>query len=332
MRLYELVINEAISLSKLKNPLTKEITDTIMECVHSIYDKERYVPPMVKEYTQENVSLTKLNTIIRAWLEEGLTRRLPKAIELIIDAVLNIETSVFFKDMHPSGSARGIDMDLNSSYVVRMVKEIVTEMDEYIINTLESEDKLYEWCFNCYKTANNRTLYSGYRSNLLGIVEQFVTTIIHELVHNVQHDTQFKKGRTSTEYRSYLEKDKEKFYKAVGKAYSPEGMTPEEYKIYRASPQEIAAFAHEGALKFIDGMDIDRMDLPELAQFKKDLNSKLDEPGYLLGYMDKTFDPKVKKEYPVFKRYNKLYYQEVMKYIDHVWQYKHKLAKRNQSV
>ena len=112
----------------------------------------------------------------------------------------------------------------------------------------------------------------------------------------------------NTEYRSYLTKDKKKFSSAIDKVSKGDYDTSA-YRLYRSSPQEIAAFAHEAALKLVNNIDLGQID--DFPYLRNTINQDMQ------WYMDDQFsDPKNPEEYKIFKRFHKLMYQEVIRTID----------------
>ena len=308
MRLFDL--SEAISTTTLRNPLKREIHNEILDSTHQMYYKEPKLDPQVKEEANKHVSLSKVMGIVRDWLKVELKVRISAGIESIIKAHTEIDSQVRFEDMKTGGYASTIDMAINKSHIDNIAKEICDQLYQMTLDNVENEHEIVETMFRCFKEATIRDLY-GRGSNLEKLIGGLVSVVLHELTHVIQHSQQYKKGRTSTEYRSYLEPNKEKFHASVGKMSTGDAST-EDYRLYRGSPQEIAAFAQETALHFINDMFLDEVTKPEEVQeFRQEI------PKLLNHYVNKEFsDPSNPMEYAVFKRFNKLMYQEVIRYVD----------------
>ena len=309
MRLFDL-LSEAISVTTLRNPLKKEIHNEILDSVHQIYYKEPKLDPKVKEEANRNATLSKVISPVEEWLREQLRIRVAGGIENIIKAHTGIDSQVKFKEIEVGGYASSIDMVINDSHVKDIARRIIDTMYQVTLDNTENENEIVETMFRCFKNATARDLY-GRNSDLETLLNKLVAVVIHELTHVVQHSSQFKKGRTSSEYRSYLEPNKEKFHASVGKL-SKGDASDEDYRLYRGSPQEVGAFAQEAALDFINDMFVDDMNQPEeFVEFKKEI------PKLLNHYVNKQFnDPSNPMEYAVFKRFNKLMYQEVIRHIE----------------
>lgn len=315
MRLLELFISEKISLTHLKNPLRKNIESEILDSLHQIYYKEKKLDPGSRELADREVSLSHITPQVTEWLKEQLSVRVSLAIEQVLKTVTGIDTSVSFSKMKTGGSASGRNINLSNKFVDDMADVLVAAVYDLTLDYVESEDQLVSTMFRVYKNADNHVVSSVDQN-----IDELISTVIHEMVHVVQHDAQFKIGRDYTEYRSYLDKDKGKFHDSVRKLSTGE-YTDADYRLYRGSPQEIAAFAQEAALKFINNSDIDNIE--DIAQFRKEI------PDSLRWYVEKMFNnPQDRQEYSIFKRFHKLMYQEVIRYIDRLEKRRKKEAKQ----
>lgn len=224
---------------------------------------------------------------------------------------------VLFKDIGASGGqANGIIISLSLRYIEQISKDIADYIVEHVNDYLDSNnDSLLNAFFSLvHQQARYKSIIHDSR-NLPDIIAKCTSTVIHELVHVQQHVTQHKMGRQRTEYRGYTSSIRD-FHNAIRKNHSKAPISDEErdknYRIYRASPQEMAAFAHQDALKFIQDNYIDdiiasgdQVEQGTIQGLKHYINSGLKDPA----------NP---KEQMVHNRYAKLVYQEVMRYIEHV--------------
>jgi hypothetical protein len=113
-----------------------------------------------------------------------------------------------------------------------------------------------------------------------------------------------------------VEPDKKEFRKSIHNITNQTASDRDD-KVYRASPQEIPAFAHQVALKIADNIRID---------YGNNIPSKVEINRWIEGYIEKQFkNPKDPKEFNVFKRFHKLVYQEVMRYLE---RYKNRVMPR----
>jgi hypothetical protein len=296
-----------INTTALRNSLKREINSQMLDSTHQMYYKEPKLDPEIKAEENRENNLSKTPKIVAGWLEKDLSVRVAAGIADIINAYTDLQSKVEFTETKVGGSASGINMEISDNRVKALTKEIVECMYSYTLDTLENKTSIVETFFMAFKKADVRTLYSG---NLENELDRLVSVVLHELTHIIQHSAQYKQDRKGpTEYRSYLEPDKTKFNAVINKMHKGEELTPYEYKIYRASPQEIPAFAQEAALGVLNDLDIDNVtDLKELRKLL---------PDNIRAFMDHQFNnPSNAKEYAVFKKFHKLMYQEIMRYVD----------------
>lgn len=314
MRLYEL-LNEAISLTHLRQPLIEAINEQLIYCTTQMGYKEKLVPADVREKAIKDVSLSGINKVMTPVLFEMMKQMVAHAIEDTIRKDTHIPCSVEFQKLKTGGHASGLDIVINSDVIQSLAEDMLEKVYQVTIDSLDSEENLVPTFFKICRTISEYISRRGLDRDVERNVENLVSVAIHELVHVVQHNQQFKKGRYSTEYRSYLSKNSKDFYSSINKIHNSEH-NDKDYRLYRGSPQEIAAFAHEAALKFIKDIDIEYIE-----EYKKDL------PRELEHYIERMFnDPKNAEEYKVFKRFNKLMYQEVVRYIEHIEKKKAQVA------
>ncbi|MGZ8924350.1 MAG: hypothetical protein ACXW2E_00570 [Nitrososphaeraceae archaeon] len=156
------------------------------------------------------------------------------------------------------------------------------------------------------------------------ILKTIANTCIHELVHVVQDYKQSHRTKQGhyPEYRSYLTKHKKEFAKAVEAVLSD--VTEQDSMIYRASPQEIAAFAHNMAIDLID-IATDDTPIDEMRS-KNEVNGAIINLDDIIKYSGNySASPKFKQylifnnkknpqHYKIYKRFMKRVYQEIMQY------------------
>ena len=219
----------------------------------------------------------------------------------------------FRSNMTANGSATGLSISLNE----RMITEISAVVSNFIkqeykqnVNTKDS-GSIADHFYKIVSNIANRPKIILEDPTLQQIIHKWANTMTHELVHVFQHAEQYKKKRISTEYRSYAEKDPAKFQTAVRRL-----TTPDDYKIYRASPQEITAFAHNIASQILKN-----------TKFRsKILWGDLDQSNYSKIISDYVaehlkYTPEQRKntnyiERKVFNRYVKQVYQILQHYVE----------------
>jgi hypothetical protein len=100
---------------------------------------------------------------------------------------------------------------------------------------------------------------------------------------------------------------KDKFNKVIDDPESAGIDDTEAYKLYRASPQEMAAFANQDALKFIKDNKLNVQGATADAATMAKLQN------YLGNYFKDRENP---KEYKLLKRYGSLVYKAVADYLN----------------
>jgi hypothetical protein len=166
-----------------------------------------------------------------------------------------------------------------------------------------------------YKELADETITEFRKDIFTKVVQEYVdkcaSIFIHELVHAKQHAVQLAKGipAKNLDYRSYIKTKelptKEKFQNMVA---TPDALDdPLNYKIYRASPQEMAAFANQAAAKFIKDNKLN------VSGAKADAATMAKLQNYLGKYFK---DRDNYKEYILLKRYGNLVYKAVADYLN----------------
>jgi hypothetical protein len=255
----------------------------------------------------------------REYIEDALVRQLKQSIPIHLknnlrDALgTDAVTGIYIEPVKDSAafvSNRSITLD------VKPVKRLATAAMHEVVDILYDNYDSGERAKGFYKATKEigdgdrfywREIY--YKTNKT--VEQYASTILHELVHVLQHTAQHKKGRRHRdfEYRSYLDKHKGEFRDLVS---APHDKDDRYFNLYLASPQEIAAFAHEAALRLIKDYSFDQIDSIE-GFYKVDASDIVDYVNQITSNRFK--EPKTRQEQLVKRRYITLVYKEVQSYI-----------------
>jgi hypothetical protein len=232
----------------------------------------------------------------------------------------DVNLTVAFEPTDPNvkGLADNTEIILTDRYVKKLSGRILDKVEDSLIASY-AVDEWVDATFFTFKMlgSQDRYLTGLILDNAIPLINAIVSTTLHELVHVLQHHRQFQKGRTDTEYRSYLDKKKGEFSALHNK--DKDNMSDEEkvryHNLYLASPQEMGSFSNEMALSFIRDADIRHATSEkEIASISSD-----EITTYVRKYIHNRYsDPKNQKEYAVFKRYAKLVYQEVQRYIEKI--------------
>lgn len=308
MRLVRILgtLHEAVSVSHLKNPLFNVYAKAVTAAVNSLDQQIESVSDKAKDSYRQTGSPRVLIQTLKPILIQELDTSLSSALRRVVKRELKETIQVEFIQLGSAlGTATGLTLSLSTEFLKKLA---VACFNDILDSTGDDSDPVSGFfdTISRYETSNAQTPAIG------ELLHTMVNTTVHELVHIVQHARQFAKGRTGLEYRSYLMPDKSKFHDSIRKM-SDVGPSTDDYKIYRASPQEIPAFAHEAALAFIRDANIDKLASEEESPVR--LINQL--PNMLQGYTDIMFDkPETPSEYKIFKRFGKLLYQEVVRYIE----------------
>lgn len=155
------------------------------------------------------------------------------------------------------------------------------------------------------------------------LVAALCNTFIHEMVHGKQHTYQINRGRNKLMYRSRLSDPKLRQgandeFKVLSLQHNRTPSTPRSarwYKLYKASPSEIDAFAHNIAGEVIATIS----HLPSAAFIEQPAKiKKIIESGivyYTKKHAGKSLSQDDPKEAAVINIYLKKVYQEVSSYI-----------------
>jgi hypothetical protein len=305
MRLYQ--ITEAISLTKLDKPLTDIFNKIIVGSVNRMGDKKYTIDSQDRAEAIRDVSLSNIIPKLDQWFLDTIERNIESLASQLFSKELNTDVTVKFADIKPGGYADGLNIVINNKSTKAIAKSVANSIFDGSLDRLESEADIFDNYFRyCEKYTQDDLDYVGIESDISGVV----STMIHEAVHIAQHSAQYKKGRSQTEYRSYLEKDKNKFYHGVNKMIAQTGDAPtdKEYEAYLASPQEINARSQQAALEFLRASFDAGMSIDEIRQ-----SATID----LRHYMEDRFKkPTDKKLYPIYKRFARQTYQEVIRVLD----------------
>ena len=332
MRIQEL-LSEAISVSSYDKPIElaikKSILGTLSELT-DLYGVYKAAESDFNDYTASDQEFTKLLTMEyeQHLIVADFASDVKNTINQRIGSV--VVEKIYFKKLKPgvSGQAPGRFIELSRNYLKEIAKLVIESLVSMTNSNFDHQDHSTGFFSLCEEAAHgNRYVVETINQSIYETVYKLVDTIIHELTHVLQHYPQLVKGKQDTEYRSYLDRKKGEFNKLhrsdIGDQRSERWLN-----LYYASPQEMAAFAHNAALYIIRKYGIHRATDPNIFyNVKPDniidgINTIMDK--YSMG--EYFSNPKTAKEQQIRNRYIKLVYMEVQKYI------KEKLASLQKAV
>ncbi len=310
MRINEVIV-EAISLTQYESTVEEAIKDGVYQAMSEIPSAKGFFPQ--EEKLAKQAQLTPLLQKLKDILSVRLSEKIANSIRIKISRELgkDLALSIKFDKTAPTINAYvdKTEMVISDRYTNKLAKEILESIRTTVLDNY-AEDQLVDGLFFTIKLIGSRDQQTS--SYVFGDSEQTINSIVddvlHELVHVVQHNRQFQKGRSDIEYRSYLDKKKHEF-RNTDFTRSDDKF----YHLYYASPQEIPALVHQMAMEAVRIFD--------LRNIKSEEDIPIITSEDVISFMDtwigkKYNDPKNPKEYAVFKKYAKLVYQEIQRYID----------------
>jgi hypothetical protein len=292
-------VAEAINFARYTDDADAAMKSGIVSSVRTL-PKVRITDSMAAEIEAGSTNSLKTQANLSKLMAKYCSANLKK---LAVQTMSVPVTAVVFEPLgNNKGECADLEIRLNSRYLKGIEHKILADW----VNSLRKSgvDPL-----NYAETTNeiidafiNNVLFAGSAET---IALSCANTFIHEMVHAQQNQLQYNQGRTDTEYRSYLA-PKDRFNKMMSDPGSVDMDDDVAHKIYRASPQEMAAFANQDAAKFIKDMGLNQ---PNAVADQK-VMSELQH--YVNEYFNDRTNP---KEYRLLKRYGSLVYRAVMDYL-----------------
>lgn len=312
MRAYE-ILQEKISLTKYTDDIYDAIKNGIIMAITNL-DRDNPTFKSVRDKVDSTGSSSALTSLLEPALVADIKHYVQNILQDTVTKIISPEQGYYipvsFKDIKAAGQASGMKIELSNRGIDNIAKEIFRRYEQAVSDNIEDEHDIYKVFFNIKDDDYVHRHIIGYIDSE---ITELADTVIHEMVHILQHDPQFKKGRHH-EFRSYLDKRKNEYLDIARKeADSPEYSDRWEY-LYYASPQEIAAHAHNMALSIINSWGLTRN--PHLNLYN--LPDKKDILATVQNEVTKYENPKTKTEQMVRQRYMKRVYQEVERYIEHL--------------
>lgn len=322
----ESVLDEAISISSLYDPIKEAIASGIAQSIGNLYNMKGGFPKLEEKFDTGEGTRAMQQELFKAvtgpfeqWnMQDHIVREIKAALTKQLGK--NVVRRFSFADLGDStyGDASNTNIRVNEKVVNNIAIASVAKVFDMVIDSYgEGELTAGLWYIIKEIGRNDRHYVSYLLDDNKRRIDNIASTIVHEVVHVLQHTQQNKKGFGNHEYRSYLDKTKGEFSKLHSKRKRDDETQKRYYKLYMASPQEMAAFAHEIAIKMVN--DFDLRDARNLEDFNHsasaiDAQSIVDYVNEKVGQYFRM--PENRQEYAVYKRYVKLVYQELMRYIE----------------
>jgi hypothetical protein len=288
-----LLLNESVNLLRYRNFVEQAVVNSIRDTIDYIPTLLTRLPPKMV-YSAKNGNAEELLRHLAPQLRKTgynmASHNLKKYINTNMPEVEN-KVNIIFKDIKSDARVEGTNVQIKSYYLDYIIRTILSTLKHHL-NSEKTQDKL-----SILRNMNGQEMLDSYNFEEIHTIRDMVDACVHELVHVVQNLNQKHRNGT-TEYRSYLTRDQKKFEEVLDDIENH----PEAY-LYYASPQEIAAFAHDLASLIIKKL-----------HKKEDVSSKTIQDTIQDFFGDIFKNVKHKKLQKVINRYYKLVYKEVMNY------------------
>lgn len=361
MKITELIF-EAISLTRYQTFIKKDITDSIEECLYEMVKEmdgpefstlkgvendetlfTQLIRPTIKKYLEQNLLYhieKKLTVKARDMFGEYLTdvgqKQQGKTLAALVDPKSNSKIKRPFVKFHtitdlghanPTSGAVVLSWNYYYTVIVDRLTEIIVDIfyDSYYSG---NENQLNALKLMFQSSGRNTLIFKIIDYvNRRKVIDEMIGTFIHEVVHVAQHAIQQALGREKTEYRSYLEKNKEKFLASFAKDLADQYINSELMnRLHAGSPQEIGAFVHNIALNIIKSYYFDETPLDQL-KYYTDIKSPYYRENTTALRTDivhavrdhlvaRNIRPESRIEKEIYKRYMKMVYLEIQKYLE----------------
>jgi hypothetical protein len=320
---YNEFVNEAINTVHLERPIKLAIKSGIARAIGNLYSLKGKHEAEEAEF-DEGFTNGLFEEFKKVLLEPNNMEGMGWSISKEVVEVLNKETRVAYKfadTKDAEGTAQDIFIEISDKFVPRLTKRILDNLQNIILDNYgeyELIDGLW-FVLRSIGAKDREYMYSLY-NDAEKTIDQIATTTIHELVHVTQHNRQNEIGRHEHEYRSYLDKKKGEFANLHNNRHDGDTSSnadDDRYdKLYRASPQEIAAFSHQIALKIVKDFNVTDATDPEDLKYMASAISAESIIDYVTDEVGRYYrKPENRREYAVFKRYVKMVYSEIQAYL-----------------
>lgn len=316
MRIKDIIVEE-VSVTSYRGAVTDAIRNAVKHALEQLLPKLEKIPKKAAagiESDNGNAKVFKDYIVKHFDVSASLSKYILDALnsEIGSSMVSNVDFEETVEGERGYSREHGIFLDIR--YKNAITRKIIETLISEAYDNYDTGERVKGFAFMTRMVASGDRYYWGLiYYEIDRIVTAMVRTTLHELVHVMQYNAQDIKGRSDIEYRSYLDKHKGEFRSHVDEPKADLGTdeTDRFYNLYLASPQEIAAFAHEAALDIISSYE--SIGSPEAF-------SELTQDD-IINAVDKVTserfkDPKTRIELMVRKRYMKLAYLEVVRFID----------------
>lgn len=311
------IIQENISLSRHNNDMMRSMTNSIVELVKALskqFDTRYFEPALKTEDTNQFFykSIELINKFLNTYTEQYILNGLTKTVSDITSKQTRVDFDQIDTGAHVDKNENII---LNEEYSRIITDGIKENFSQLFINTWDNTigyDNIKDFIDTLPQNVNNLYYLLG-KNNSINLTYTFKvvsSVLIHECVHILQNVPQKDKVKQKLlkmpEYRSYLQKDFKSFIDAINNLKKDQSG----FRLYKSSPQEITAMAHDIVISIVDQFNWDNYaDPSKIVIDPSDIVTRVNDHLKMANIY-----PTTKTEKMVYKRYMKLIYLELVKY------------------
>lgn len=309
-------IIEAISLSQHEGDIEQLIKKGLIDALGQISNLKGSDWLKKAEKSVARGEFREMGEQLRPQLTAAIQGSLAFALKTGLGKQFNVQY-VGFEDMgKPSAYVQEQNIMINTRWSETVARSLIQTLFDAVMNNYSEEEFVGSIYFIPKMIVSGDRAFTKImfddNTKIQHQTSKLASTLVHELVHIVQHNKQ--QHRDDTEYRSYLDKTKGEFNALHDKrmAGQSDPDSDERYwSLYLASPQEIPAFSHQIALTIINDSGIkNAKTVEELNQLAKSVDTNWIMSAIKARLNGRFQNPKDQKEYAVLKRYMKLTYTE----------------------
>lgn len=313
MKIQELICEE-INLIPFHNEIYDAIARALPEAVENIEFYQSAYEDQRDEITQSasfKTLIKMISPVIIELLEQGLTHQLESIGVKMTNGALDYVNWAQLNGANGHVENRN-GIVLNTKFLTMLAEPVTKTIYRHLFDVVDSADELFDALFSI-------SLAEDEVKQMIALaddpIESLTTTFTHEAVHVVQGARQ--PANQDQEYRSYKDNKKKKqdgkgeFYRlaSIPNGDRTPGQTARWKELYHASPQEIAAFAHNIAQNIISTYKLRQVD-PSNHQLMHGIFRMI--PMEVKNYLK----PNTPQEYKIYNRYVKISTKVLQSYID----------------
>lgn len=298
------LIAEAISLTQY----TDNFELAIYQSYTTVLNNSQHQLAATNAVTNaKNSTIAKLIDSYETLLSDSLATVMADNLHSVCQTIPNVTVNtVSVQPLSSDGAANKLDIFINRKYTNELINQLIDLIYDRIPSNIMKSPAAPQTCSQVFDIITKELIPVATRSKpMQSIISEIANIFIHELVHVSQNSPQVNKKRDSLAYTSYLDNKKLKGSRNELHSLNTQGdRSPRFFQLYYASPQEMAAYAHNIAQNIIREFRIEKRNRPPINTVAQVI------PDKVRVYMNPTNS----KEQSIFNRYVKLVYKELDSY------------------